>query len=445
MNMPPMTFDAIPDSLRALVSEHRDRLGDLEWIAAIRDLWSRVRFVVPKRPDEDSDLGRALTAFAEEASQRLDRHGYPTGQAILYADEMAIDFNPEQFPGITLDWDEPRLFLIDRQVSGLSWGTVNRDPDDTSPDFVPPRRIAFYSIKGGVGRSTSAAVAAWHLAREGKNVLVVDLDLEAPGLSSSLFPPANQPPFGIVDWFVEDAVGQGDTVLPDISARSPLATNLPGYIRVVPCHGANPTQYLPKLGRCYLDLQRDGKLESWERRLGRFIEALEAVHKPDLVLLDARAGLSDLASAVVTDLQAEVFLFAIGTTQTWSAYRLLFEEWRGTRAILDLREQLHLVAALVPETDRESYLTQFRQEAWDLFRDHAYDNVEPDAPADADLFTFDLDAVDGPHSPIPVYWNRGIAALSNLSELDPQLVAASYSTFLSSLDRCVEAMLGASK
>src|SRR5690349_15015464 len=42
--------------------------------------------------------------------------------------------------------------------------------------------VTFYSYKGGVGRSMALANVAVLLARRGLKVLVVDWDLEAPGL-----------------------------------------------------------------------------------------------------------------------------------------------------------------------------------------------------------------------------------------------------------------------
>ena len=41
--------------------------------------------------------------------------------------------------------------------------------------------ITFYSHKGGVGRTTTMVSYALHLAKEGKNVAIIDCDLEAPG------------------------------------------------------------------------------------------------------------------------------------------------------------------------------------------------------------------------------------------------------------------------
>lgn len=46
----------------------------------------------------------------------------------------------------------------------------------------PARIITFYSYKGGTGRSMALANIAWILASNAKRVLVVDWDLEAPGL-----------------------------------------------------------------------------------------------------------------------------------------------------------------------------------------------------------------------------------------------------------------------
>src|SRR3954469_15713569 len=42
--------------------------------------------------------------------------------------------------------------------------------------------VSFYSFKGGVGRSMALANVAALLCKAGKSVLVVDWDLEAPGL-----------------------------------------------------------------------------------------------------------------------------------------------------------------------------------------------------------------------------------------------------------------------
>src|SRR4051794_3951478 len=48
--------------------------------------------------------------------------------------------------------------------------------------------VTFYSYKGGTGRTMALANVAWILAANGKRVLVVDWDLEAPGLARYFSP-----------------------------------------------------------------------------------------------------------------------------------------------------------------------------------------------------------------------------------------------------------------
>src|ERR1700744_3810689 len=48
--------------------------------------------------------------------------------------------------------------------------------------------VTFYSYKGGTGRTMALANVAWILASNGLKVLVVDWDLESPGLHKYFHP-----------------------------------------------------------------------------------------------------------------------------------------------------------------------------------------------------------------------------------------------------------------
>src|SRR5690606_10863879 len=99
-----------------------------------------------------------------------------------------------------------KVCLHDRLLMGAEWSA---SPPAGAPSI---ERFTLFSMKGGVGRSTTATILAWHLAQKGKRVLVFDLDLESPGVGATLLG-TDLPRFGIVDWFVEDALGQGQAVL----------------------------------------------------------------------------------------------------------------------------------------------------------------------------------------------------------------------------------------
>lgn len=73
--------------------------------------------------------------------------------------------------------------------------------------------VTFYSFKGGVGRSMAMMNTAFALIEEGKKVLVVDFDLEAPGLDTFNLPESVKRERGIVD-FVYDYIQSG--IAPEI-------------------------------------------------------------------------------------------------------------------------------------------------------------------------------------------------------------------------------------
>ncbi|WP_079148018.1 FxSxx-COOH system tetratricopeptide repeat protein [Streptomyces agglomeratus] len=59
---------------------------------------------------------------------------------------------------------------------------------NTAATRQPGEIVTFYSYKGGTGRTMALANVAWILASNGKSVLVVDWDLEAPGLHRYFHP-----------------------------------------------------------------------------------------------------------------------------------------------------------------------------------------------------------------------------------------------------------------
>ena len=288
--------------------------------------------------------------------------------------------------------------LLERWVTGTDW---LRAPLKRSSEKA--QRLTFFGVKGGVGRSTALVAVARHLAERGERVLVVDLDLESPGVTATLLPEDALPSFGVVDWFVEGDVGQADDeLLRDLVATSPLAAGTTGEIRVVPAGGSvGAESYVSKLARVYAAPPGGGDLAM---RLAGLLDSLEAAEHPTWVLLDSRAGIHDLGAIAVTRLHAIPLLFAVDTRQTWLAYRYLFATWKKDPLLVRrFRDGLRVVAAQVPETHRVPYLERLRDHASALFAEYLYDDATSD---DDETFNFDLSDPDAPHSPLPVYWRR---------------------------------------
>ena len=413
MTVPFVPFDAVwarvveaVDSVAALP----ERAGP---VYLVRDLRGQIRISLSEDVEDDAACHQALDSLAGALHDKLGPHRAPKEGRVLFVDPALLHSASETARRVHRD-----VYLVDRLVTGSDWWTV-RDSG------VPPgvQRFTLFSVKGGVGRSTTAAVLARHLADNGQRVLVVDLDLESPGLSAMLDASA-RPQFGATDWFVEDLVGQGEHVLPEITAAPRWAQDLEGEVRVVPAHGRDPGEYLAKLGRVYMDVK-----EAWTARLHRLLARLEDRHKPTIVLVESRSGLHDIAAATVTDLDAQVLIFATDSHSMWTDYEILFRHWQRHNLASRIRERLFIVSALTPETEIPLYLRGFRERSWDLFR-NVYDEVQPDLDS-ASMYSFDLDDNEAPHYPVPIYWNRGLAAGASLRNLrDTQPVALAYAAFL---------------
>lgn len=415
------------DALTRATALAEARLPDLqEDVFLIRDLFGRIRILLKRRRGIDSPFHPHIEALVADITGALGNYAYDVNSVVMYRQDFKELALPEDASSVVLaeqgDW---KVCLHDRLITGTEW---NAKPLDENKD---PRRFTLFSMKGGVGRSTTAVVLSQHLATKGRRVLVFDLDLESPGVGSTLLG-RSLPPYGIVDWFVEDALGNGASVLPELVQESHLADALSGRIAVVPAFGTDTGDYLAKLGRVTLERGPNGR-EPWADRLKRFVETVEAQETPDVVLLDSRTGLHDTSASLVMAMGANTLLFAIDTEQTWSAYRFLFRHWRQHPNREAFRDKLWVLGAMVPDTNRDDYVEVLRDHAWDLFSDSLYDAA--DATSDPDVFTFAPTDEIGNHHPRPIYWLRSLMAFDPLADDAHRDVAAAYGGFLDWFDR----------
>lgn len=394
------TFDDILPITRETLETHRAFLDQLDWLVVNRDLNGRVRFIVPEQIESKEEVRQQIEMLYRELANCIKPHAHPVESGILYeASRDDVCSGGASYPLEGFD----KVWVIDRLATEGNWAQI-------APEAEGAPRIVFFSIKGGVGRSTALAACAWKLAQLGRRVLVLDLDLESPGLSSSLLPTERQPTYGITDWLVEDLVDNGDAVLSNMIATSELSRE--GLIHVVPAHGMQAGEYIAKLGRVWMPkIDTQGAHEAWSARLRRLLQQIEACTRPDVILIDSRAGIDEVASTCITDLGANlILLFALDSSQTWSGYRILFDHWLRAGVVKQIRERLQMVAALVPELAPTDYLADMRERAYDLFL-KTYDEL---SSADMGGWSFDQADEAAPHLPWMVRWHRGFAALKSL-------------------------------
>jgi RNA polymerase sigma factor (sigma-70 family) len=207
----------------------------------------------------------------------------------------------------------------------------------------PDRRVVtFYSFKGGVGRTMTLANVGWRLAaRHGLDVVLVDWDLEAPGLHTFFdIPPerlANAR--GLLDYF-DDWVrlaGEG-APSPPVVADYVLSVDGPEWS---PPHGSLS---LVIAGR--MDAQYGPRLHQFDiRRLYRdhagaaAVEHLRAglVERFGVVLVDSRTGFTDIGGVCTVQLPDRVVLMTVPSEQSLAGIERVAHDiidagaWRGER------------------------------------------------------------------------------------------------------------------
>lgn len=327
---------------------------------------------------------------------------------------------------------ELRISLLDRQDKESDW--LRATPNNVVG--VKPRAV-FFSVKGGVGRSSALTALAIGLANTGKKVLIVDMDFESPGVSSSLLGD-ERPDFGLVDWMTAHALGCSKEMLLEMAETkltevSPLSQLTKGRILVAPSHASLTQAYIAKLGRIY---RTTSEGTTFAHRLNELVTSLEVAHDIDVTLIDSRAGIDDAAAAAITQLGARVtFLFAINTSQTWSAYALLFKHLQHHPTLHtdnDFRSSLRMVSALTPEEvgAYKGYSESFQQKAYETCLT-LYD--VDDGSGDKAIFSPAPDDEDSPHFAAKVMWHevlRAFAPLQEKGQLAPALMENVFGDFI---------------
>ncbi|MEI7869631.1 MAG: hypothetical protein WCI11_17225 [Candidatus Methylumidiphilus sp.] len=341
--------ESIPSALKIL----DERFGNKRHFntTLVRDAFGILSVVLPDNVIADEFIWNDVALQLHEA---LGSYSPGDDQVLLRESDLISPTDVIESPDRVRLPDAPNTWLVDRLQTNQDW---LRTPLVRKPPL--PTAVAF-SIKGGVGRTTAFALWAWHLARLGKNVILVDLDLEAPGVAGVLLDEDYLPDYGLVDWLVEALLGPPDeSLLRECLTECALSSDEPGRIRVLPAFGKISCDYVNKLGRVYMPTfaPETGKFSGLAERLLMLLEQLTRLSdKPDAVLLDARAGLHDIGSAAVTQLGAEVFMFARDDYQSWQAYELLFAHLSSAQSVewgmpeQDLRWRIKMVSAQAEPT-----------------------------------------------------------------------------------------------
>src|ERR1043166_3890900 len=225
------------------------------------------------------------------------------------------------------------------------------------------RIYTLYSFKGGVGRSMALANVAVLLARSGKSVLVVDWDLEAPGLHKyfSGFAPELEQQVrakpGVVDMLSAIQNGRDtswrDAII-EVNVRSKNAMIHLGLISA----GKISPDYAETLQGIEWSKLYD------EAKLGTFLDEMRREWRQsyDYVLIDSRTGVTDIGDICTVLLPDVLILLFVTNEQSIDGMISVMERAHAITQRLPI-DRAKLIT--IPVLGRDEVYTEYRRsEEW---------------------------------------------------------------------------------
>lgn len=435
-----MSIVYFDDSLPALVHvllKKMDR-AFVEEGTVLRDASGHLCFVARRKAESDEEREGLKMALIET----LGPYARPD-RPIIFSDDFGAQALLDSGDRIPVQIKDVFCFLIDRRIVGAGW------LEAPSSILKTPPRIVFATLKGGVGRSTALAIAAMDLARRNHNVLVIDMDLEAPGVGHMILHKDRIPEFGVTDFLVENGILGVDLMdARKFIGTSSFTSESGGRVDVMPALGKRsmefPQNVLPKLSRAMIeDITEDGCVTVSDQ-ISSMIERITNFSAYDVVLIDSRAGLSELAAPAILGLGATVLLFGTAQIQTIDGYQALFaglhllaQRDRNMGSDAEWRASLRPVYAKASGV--AAIEDAFRDDLYDLYSEHLYDKERPEE--DEDTFRFTRHDETAPHSPIVIPFNPTFVDFDpgrTPAQLSESFYGQTYRSFLNEINAIID-------
>ncbi len=230
---------------------------------------------------------------------------------------------PRPFPVWIEETDEPEI--PPRPAPTLARSTyvlreTESDPPAPLPAELPPV-FAFHSFKGGVGRTIHAVAFALLLAQKRKRVLLVDGDLEAPGITGLVRSRIPDPAIALADVL---ALVHGDESADAREAIRLAAAQLRAQILDDIC-------VLPAIRNDSQAAALEIRPEHLSRGasdpyvLTRVLAELGGAVHADAVIVDLRAGLCELSAGLLLDPRVQRVLVTTLAGQSLSGTRVVLK------------------------------------------------------------------------------------------------------------------------
>lgn len=269
-----------------------------------------------------------------------------------------IDFHLSKYPILSYDLltpeeaaEQPQEYIQLPLWSDILMAAEPDEPFEVDEDTPnkKPFLVTFYSFRGGVGRSTALGLVAGILASKNRRVVIVDFDLEAPGISILLEPDLekiNKEQYGVLDYLYQRELIP-DENFPKIE-NCVISANLSarGELFLVPV-GEYDENYIHRLA----EMDR-GTLQAFYRQeknpVQQLIEDIKKRLEPDVILIDARPGFNDTSAIALFDLADMGIVCFSPTDQSLEGLRFVVEAVQKQRDYQGKPDLRFLVTPMPP-------------------------------------------------------------------------------------------------
>jgi hypothetical protein len=413
-----MHFDEARKSTVAVLLQN-DAL--LERSVLIDDVFGRIRVVVWLAGGVQKDASERLRKELSNAAGPFWAGDLWVANGASKADQRVYATAWNEAEEVT-----PKLRRSERRRNRGFWLAAPSEPAWAPDDESSIPIVAFYSFKGGVGRTTALASFAIQRARQGERVVVLDLDLDAPGIGLLLDSgSAPQSDFwGVVDYLLEAPLVERPDLKDYYHVCAREAVTGAGEILVFPS-GHMDSDYVASLARLDLEPPRAGG----NHPLLRLLQHVRNELHPHWILLDCRAGLSEASGFALSGLAHLTVLLGTTSDQSWAGLRLVLSRLGADRVRKSKpQSECLIVQAMVPDepsTGQEAK-EQFSARAAEEF-EHSYYAEDPaDPEEDAYWYVRDMDTDDAPHVPVALSYRSRLAFLRSIEDAVEVFQEAEY-------------------
>ena len=390
-----MAYYNFNDSKNEIIAFVKE-LNNFDKCYIVRNIYSRFALYVIAPTD---------IAFFENRIKEKFNDWVDTVQQISESEDKFI-YNDLSSTSLDIE-NSGKVFFAERHVENTNW-YIKENLKLKTPV------TSFYSFKGGVGRTTATILTALLLARQGKKVLLIDFDLEAPGLASIF---ANQEDNaerllavkGFVDFLIDFEANRKEIKKLSIDDyyfvknEQILVGSNGGELIIVPAiatDSKSAESYIDKLSKANIKF---GFGKDYIPDI--FLKTLEDKVKPDFILIDTRTGINDVGGLVFNRYAQNIFLIFFGSQQNMFGLESILPELKQ----LNQKDvNFYLVNSPVPQnsTDAETEINYYVEKSYEIFKNHFYND---DLPSQFD------ETAD--HYPINIPYNPQALILNNYKKL----------------------------